>query len=190
MSGEPVPTHLQEIWEAIHQLERQQAMSQTEIDALTTAVGQVAADLEADTATIQAELDAAATANPTVDLSKLTVAVAALDPKAKALGALTTQTAADAAVTAAEALIPTAPETVYAYTQAEAATQVETMVPSGYTTAGFEVLYKDTAPEGTAVPEGYTVYPGPVRAQPTAEASKEAAKPAETSKTEATPPAA
>src|ERR1700685_2049345 len=94
---EPQPKHLQEIWEAIHRLERQQAMSQTEIDARTAAVGQVASDLEADATTIQAELDKLTEAEPSLDLSALTTAVAALDPKAKALGALVPEKAVEEA---------------------------------------------------------------------------------------------
>src|ERR1700685_1103328 len=140
---EPQPKHLREIWEAIHRLERQQAMSQTEIDALTAAVGQVASPLEPDATTIQAELDKLTEAEPTLDLSALTTAVAALDPKAKALGALTAQTAADVSQTVADGLIEKAPEVVYAYTPGEGTVQVPTMVPSGFTTAGNETLYKD-----------------------------------------------
>jgi hypothetical protein len=169
---EPQPQHLREIWEAIHQLERQQAMSQTEIDALTTAVGQVAADLEADINTVQTELDTLETEvreGQTPDLSALSTAVAALDPKAKALGALTAQTTVENAEAKVDALIEVAPTTVYAFTPSESAKQVETMVPSGYTTAGFETLYSDIdTTAGDAIPDGYSVYPGPVRAVPSA----------------------
>ena len=62
--------------------------SQQDVDAITTAIGQVETDLKSSSAAIQTELDALATANPSVDLTGLRSAVSGLDPAVQAIGAL------------------------------------------------------------------------------------------------------
>jgi peptidoglycan hydrolase CwlO-like protein len=88
---EKLVTRVNQHTKQIHKLEQEQQVSQTEIDALTTAVGEVAKDLEADVTTIQSELDkleGEINAGQPVTLGALQEAVAALDPRAKALGEL------------------------------------------------------------------------------------------------------
>ena len=84
-------SHDREIWEAIDRLKEQQLSTQEQVDALTTAVGQVSADLVTAKETIQAELNKleteVAAGNPP-NLTALTEAVAALDPAVNALDAL------------------------------------------------------------------------------------------------------
>jgi hypothetical protein len=63
--------------------------SQADVDALTTAVDQIASDLTATQTTLQAELDKLAAANPTVDVTALGNAIAPLDAAVQALAALT-----------------------------------------------------------------------------------------------------
>jgi uncharacterized coiled-coil protein SlyX len=76
------------VWQAIHELQEAVMATQADVDALTTQVSTVASDLAKAQADIQAELDALSTANPTVDLTALTAAVAGLDPAVQTLGAL------------------------------------------------------------------------------------------------------
>lgn len=75
---------------AVHNLnERIDLMAtQADVDAITAEVGQIAADLDADTTKLQTEIDALAAANPSLDLTALQAAVTPLDAKALALGAL------------------------------------------------------------------------------------------------------
>jgi hypothetical protein len=169
---EPQPRHLREIWEAIHQLERQQAMSQTEIDALTAAVGQIAADLEADTTALQEELnklEQEKAAGQPLNLGGLQSAVAALEPKAVALGKLTPEKPVETppappaetpappvetppsveaggvkveTTTTATPIPPSEPaKTVYVYTPAEGTDVNDSFTPSGFTGTDGETLY-------------------------------------------------
>ena len=62
--------------------------TQADVDAITTAIGQVETDLKASSDAIQAELDQLAAANPGVDLTALRSAVSGLDPAVQAIGAL------------------------------------------------------------------------------------------------------
>lgn len=63
--------------------------SQSDVDALTAQVTQVAADLGTAQTALQAEIDALAAANPSIDLSALQAAVAPLDGAVIALQGLT-----------------------------------------------------------------------------------------------------
>lgn len=63
--------------------------SQADVDALTSAVDQVSADLASAQSKLQAEIDALAAANPSLDLTALQAAVAPLDSAVVALGDLT-----------------------------------------------------------------------------------------------------
>lgn len=65
-----------------------QMASQTDVDALTAQVGQVAADLATARTSLQTEIDALSSAHPSLDLSALQSAVAPLDAAAVALGGL------------------------------------------------------------------------------------------------------
>lgn len=62
--------------------------TQADVDAITTEVGNIAAELDSDTAKLQTEIDALSAANPSLDLTALQAAVTPLDAKAQALGAL------------------------------------------------------------------------------------------------------
>jgi hypothetical protein len=77
------------VWRAIHNIQEKQKMTQSDVDAITTQVDQVAQDLTAAQVKLQAEIDALAAANPTVDLTALQAAVAPLDAAVLALGGLT-----------------------------------------------------------------------------------------------------
>jgi hypothetical protein len=80
-----------ELLSAVHTLnERIDGMAtQADVDALTTTVDQVAADLSTAQVKLQSEIDALGTANPRLDLTALNAAVAPLDSAVQALGALT-----------------------------------------------------------------------------------------------------
>lgn len=67
-----------EIWKAIKRLERQQMITQAEVDAITTEVQKVATDLGTVQSTLQTEINALAAANPSLDLSGPQTAVAPL----------------------------------------------------------------------------------------------------------------
>ncbi len=60
--------------------------SQSDVDALTTQVDQVATDLTAAQTSLQSEIDTLAAANPSLDLSALQSAVTPLDSAVQALG--------------------------------------------------------------------------------------------------------
>ena len=77
-------------WRNIHAIERQltHMATQTDVDALTTAVGQVSTDLATAQTTLQAEIDSLAAANPALDLTALQAAVAPVDAAAVALAGL------------------------------------------------------------------------------------------------------
>ena len=84
-----------DVWEAIHNLRRdisdlqeQNMAEQTQIDALTTELTQVAADLAASSTALQTEIDNLAAANPGINLAPLQAIADTLDPAAKAIGAL------------------------------------------------------------------------------------------------------
>lgn len=87
---------LRELERRADQIERDQMSEQEQADALETAVTRVATDLATAQHTLQVELDALAAANTGVDLSKLTTAVAALDPAVQALAALKPEASAPA----------------------------------------------------------------------------------------------
>lgn len=72
----------------IQRLEEDELANQAEIDALTAALNQVAEDLAATQTTLQTEINNLANANPELDLSGLTAAVAPLDDSVKALAAI------------------------------------------------------------------------------------------------------
>lgn len=63
--------------------------TQAQIDALTTEANQIATDLATAKSTLQAEIDQLAAANPGVDVTALTAAMAPLDQAVQQLGALT-----------------------------------------------------------------------------------------------------
>jgi hypothetical protein len=83
-------SELLEIWKALtHIHERLDLMAtQADVDALTTAVDQIATDLTAAQSKLQAEINALAAANPGLDLTALQAAVAPVDAAVQALGAL------------------------------------------------------------------------------------------------------
>lgn len=62
--------------------------TQADVDALTTALDQVATDLAASQATLQVEIDKLAGPNPGLNFDGLRAEVAKLDPMAQAIGAL------------------------------------------------------------------------------------------------------
>jgi len=62
--------------------------TQADVDAITTQVQQVATDLETAKTNLQAEIDALASANPSLDLTALNAAVAPLDAAVNSLGEL------------------------------------------------------------------------------------------------------
>lgn len=62
--------------------------TQADVDALTTAIDTVATDVATAQTVLQAEIDALAQANPSLDLSALQTAVAPLDAAVQQLGAL------------------------------------------------------------------------------------------------------
>ncbi len=62
--------------------------TQADVDAITTQVSQVASDLKAAQASLQAEIDSLGSANPTLDLTALQTAVAPLDSAVQSLGGL------------------------------------------------------------------------------------------------------
>jgi len=69
--------------------ERIDGMStQADVDALTTAVDQVATDLGAAKTELQSEIDALSAANPGLNLTALQAAIAPVDSAVQALGAL------------------------------------------------------------------------------------------------------
>jgi ABC-type transporter Mla subunit MlaD len=70
-------------------IEQMSASQQGDIDALTAEVDQVSADLAASSTELQAEIDALAHANPTLNLDALKAAVAPVDAAVQALGKLT-----------------------------------------------------------------------------------------------------
>ena len=63
--------------------------TQADVDAITSQVQTVAADLADARTKLQAEIDGLASANPSIDISGLQAAVAPLDSAAQALGSLT-----------------------------------------------------------------------------------------------------
>lgn len=80
-----------DIWRAIHRLEENQLSEQAEVDALTTQLGTVSADLATAQTTIQTELNelqTKITAGEPPNLEALKTAVAALDPAVQAVAAL------------------------------------------------------------------------------------------------------
>jgi hypothetical protein len=79
---------LRDIWRAIHDLQENQMSTQADVDAVTTAVDQVATDLVTTQSALQAEIDSLASTNPSLDLSALQAAVAPLDASVQALAAL------------------------------------------------------------------------------------------------------
>jgi multidrug resistance efflux pump len=99
---------IRDIWRAIHDLQENQMSTQADVDAVTTAVDQVATDLVTTQSALQAEIDLLASANPSLDLSALQAAVAPLDASVQALGALqpTSQTPPDPAPMPDPAPIP------------------------------------------------------------------------------------
>lgn len=62
--------------------------TQADVDALTTTVEQVAADLATTQQALQGEIDALATGNPALNLTALQAAVAPLDATVRALAAV------------------------------------------------------------------------------------------------------
>jgi hypothetical protein len=62
--------------------------TQDDVNALTAAIEQVETDLQTAATNIQSELDALASANPTLDLTALQDAVTPLDDQVNALGNL------------------------------------------------------------------------------------------------------
>jgi hypothetical protein len=62
--------------------------TQADVDALTTQVDQVAADLATAQTVLQTEIDTLAAANPALDLTALQAAVAPVDAAVVALGGL------------------------------------------------------------------------------------------------------
>lgn len=74
--------------ETINELRREMAhmATQSDVDAVTTQVQQVATDLQSAQSSLQAEIDQLAQANPSVDLTALQAAVAPLDSAVQALG--------------------------------------------------------------------------------------------------------
>jgi prefoldin subunit 5 len=74
--------------EEIEQLQEEHMSTQADVDADTAAIAQAQNDLATSVATIQAELNALAAQNPSLNISALTGAIATLDPAAKAVGAL------------------------------------------------------------------------------------------------------
>jgi hypothetical protein len=76
------------IWQAIRDLREQQMSTQADADALVVQVNQIVTDLTAAQASLQAEIDKLANANPTLDLSALQAAVAPLDTQVQILGTL------------------------------------------------------------------------------------------------------
>jgi hypothetical protein len=186
--------HEHEIWQAIHNLEEQQMSTQAEVDALTTALQQVATDLESDATTLQSELDnleSQITAGNPVDLSALQTAVAALDPKAKAIGALVPEKPAETPVATpvTGAPTPTAGETpttpapteptqsVYTYSAGDGITRDARFTASGFETGPGGVLEEGeplyyfagdstaTSTLGSDVP-GYTLFTGTAQPVP------------------------
>jgi hypothetical protein len=129
------PTRDSELWDAIHRLEEQRMTDQAEVDALTTQVTQVGADLAAAKTTLQQEIDALAAANPGINLSGLQAAVTPLDTAAKALAELKPE--------------PTAP-TKAVYTHVG-----EAAINSSWTPSGFE-----TVPAEGATPEPLYYFSG------------------------------
>lgn len=62
--------------------------SQADVDAITAELGQVSTDLVTAQTTLQAEIDALAAANPTVDVTALKAAADELDPAVQKLSGL------------------------------------------------------------------------------------------------------
>lgn len=62
--------------------------TQAEVDAITEELHTVSADLADTSSKLQAEIDALASANPSLDLSGLQAAAAPLDASVRALGNL------------------------------------------------------------------------------------------------------
>lgn len=69
-------------------IDKLEASEQGQIDALTSQVTQVSSDLETATQNLQAEIDSLASANPSLDLSALTNAIAPLDEAVNSLNNL------------------------------------------------------------------------------------------------------
>jgi hypothetical protein len=65
-----------------------QMATQAEVDAITAELGTVATDLASASTKLQAEIDALAQANPSLDLTALQAAAAPLDASVQALGNL------------------------------------------------------------------------------------------------------
>lgn len=85
---ETIRCELKELEGRVSEIERQQMSTQADVDAVVVQVGEVAADLATAHTTLQAEIDALATANPAIDVAALQAAVAPLDQAAKDLGAI------------------------------------------------------------------------------------------------------
>lgn len=191
--NEPMPEHLRRIWDEINTIKETIMAQQEEIDALVASVAAVAADLESDSTTLQAELnklEEEKAAGQPLNLAGLQSAVSALDPKAKALGALVpekpveTPPAPPAEETKAAPPVETPPvttppvetppvettpatpsKTVYVYTPAEGTDVNDGFTPSGFTGTDGETLYYfsgDTQPGETTgtAIPGYTVFEG------------------------------
>ena len=62
--------------------------TQAEVDAITAELGTVSSDLASASSKLQAEIDALASANPSLDLSALKAAADPLDASVTALGNL------------------------------------------------------------------------------------------------------
>ncbi len=181
---EPVPKHLQEIWEAIHDIQETQVTQQEELDVITAAITQVGTELEADQKIIQAEIDKVGEV-VSADLGPLRAAVDvdALGPKAEALGTLVPEKPVPPAAPAAEPVAvpptetpaveptpvqvvsePSPSKSVYTFTPAEGVDARNDFTPSGLQTADGAPLFffdGDEALEenGHTIP-GYTVYRG------------------------------
>ena len=62
--------------------------TQADVDALTVAVTQISTDLATASTTLQAEIDKLVAANPALDLTALTAAIAPIDAAVNALDTL------------------------------------------------------------------------------------------------------
>ena len=89
-TSERIEHEFDAVWRRIHHIERKltHMATQADVDAITTAVTQVAVDLATAKTDLQTEIDSLVTANPALDLTALQAAVAPVDAAVVALETL------------------------------------------------------------------------------------------------------